>query len=167
VVAPAGTPSPFLAELAGETPVIRLREEPAAATPSRSPKKKATAKAEPAGPPGELEQALRSWRTAQARQEGRAPFVILHDSTLREIASRRPASLIQLGAVPGIGPAKLERYGDDILGSRTIGPVAPPSTVQRRRGGAPTSIGSRQNDGSGSRRPCRCQMVAVVARITR
>jgi len=122
----ASRPSPFLAELAGETPVIRLREEPAAATPSRSPKKKATAKAEPAGPPGELEQALRSWRTAQARQEGRAPFVILHDSTLREIASRRPASLIQLGAVPGIGPAKLERYGDDILAVVATTPAAAP-----------------------------------------
>jgi superfamily II DNA helicase RecQ len=41
--------------------------------------------------------------------------VILHDATLRDIAARRPATLFQLGAVPGIGPAKLERYGDDIL----------------------------------------------------
>jgi DNA helicase-2/ATP-dependent DNA helicase PcrA len=115
VVAPTAAPSPFLAELAGETPVIRLREAPAATPSARPAKGGSAATAEASGPPGPLEQALRAWRTALARQEGRAPFVILHDSTLREIATRRPATLIQLGAVPGIGPAKLERYGDDIL----------------------------------------------------
>jgi len=112
VVAPVGAPSPFVAELEGASPVIRLRAGAPAAPPAAAKDGKAAA---PAGPPGELEQALRTWRTAQARQEGRPPFVILHDSTLREVAARRPASLIQLGSVPGIGPAKLERYGDDIL----------------------------------------------------
>jgi DNA helicase-2/ATP-dependent DNA helicase PcrA len=109
VVAPAGSVSPFVAELEGASPAIRLRA--AAAAPAEAP----ASTRKPAGPPTELEEALRTWRTAQARQEARPPFVILHDSTLREIAARRPATLFQLGAVPGIGPAKLERYGDDIL----------------------------------------------------
>ena len=110
VVAPAAAPSPFVAELEGASPAIRLRASAPAATPAAP-----ATRAAPTGPPSDLEQALRTWRTAQARQESRPPFVILHDSTLREIATRRPATLFQLGAVPGIGPAKLERYGDDIL----------------------------------------------------
>ncbi len=111
VVAPAAAVSPFVAELEGASPAIVLR---AASTPTEAPPPARAANAA-AGPPTELEQALRTWRTAQARQEARPPFVILHDATLREIAARRPATLFQLGAVPGIGPAKLERYGDDIL----------------------------------------------------
>jgi DNA helicase-2/ATP-dependent DNA helicase PcrA len=118
VVAPASAASPFVAELEGASPTIRLRSSaPVASTP-------VSKAAGPAGPPGELEQALRAWRTAQARQEGRPPFVILHDSTLRDIAVRRPATLFQLGAVPGIGPAKLERYGDDILAVVAASPGA-------------------------------------------
>jgi DNA helicase-2/ATP-dependent DNA helicase PcrA len=122
VVAPAGAPSPFLAELEGASPTIRVRAEPATATVAAPA---AGRRAGPAEPPGELEQALRSWRSTTARQEGRPPFVILHDSTLREIAARRPATLFQLGTVPGIGPAKLERYGDDILAVVAAGPAGP------------------------------------------
>ena len=43
------------------------------------------------------------------------PYVIFHDSALREIATRRPADLVDLGRVPGIGEAKLTRYGADVL----------------------------------------------------
>jgi ATP-dependent DNA helicase RecQ len=59
--------------------------------------------------------ALRAWRIEQARRRGVAPFVILHDRTLDAIASSLPRSLEELHRLPGIGPAKLDAYGDTIL----------------------------------------------------
>jgi ATP-dependent DNA helicase RecQ len=43
------------------------------------------------------------------------PFVLLHNTTLEEIVQRRPRSIAELAAVPGIGPTKLERYGEEVL----------------------------------------------------
>jgi ATP-dependent DNA helicase RecQ len=40
---------------------------------------------------------------------------VFHDRTLAEIAGRRPHNLAELGEVPGVGPAKLERYGEQVL----------------------------------------------------
>jgi superfamily II DNA helicase RecQ len=40
---------------------------------------------------------------------------VLHDATLRDLAATQPSSLHELAAVKGLGPAKIERYGDDIL----------------------------------------------------
>ena len=59
--------------------------------------------------------ALRDWRTGVARDEGLPPYVIAHDSTLQSIAEERPRSLAGLRRVRGMGPAKLEKYGDEIL----------------------------------------------------
>ncbi len=59
--------------------------------------------------------ALRAWRTERARADAMPPYVIAHDSTLAAIAERRPTSLSELARVPGIGPAKLEKYGAEIL----------------------------------------------------
>ena len=59
--------------------------------------------------------ALREWRTGVARDEGMPPYVIAHDATLAAIAEARPASLSALRRVKGMGPAKLEKYGDGIL----------------------------------------------------
>ena len=42
-------------------------------------------------------------------------FVVLSDKHLDGIAERHPTSLAELRACPGIGPAKLESYGDEIL----------------------------------------------------
>jgi ATP-dependent DNA helicase RecQ len=60
-------------------------------------------------------EALRAWRLEQARRRAVAPFVIMHDRTLAAIATSLPRSIVQLDAVPGIGPAKLAAYGDAIL----------------------------------------------------
>jgi DNA helicase-2/ATP-dependent DNA helicase PcrA len=60
-------------------------------------------------------EALKSWRLARARSEEVPAYVIFHNSTLAEIAGRRPRSLAELAAVPGVGPAKLERYGEEVL----------------------------------------------------
>jgi DNA helicase II / ATP-dependent DNA helicase PcrA len=58
---------------------------------------------------------LRAWRLRRARADEVPAFHVFHDSTLREIAGRRPRSLVELAAVPGIGPAKLSRYGQELL----------------------------------------------------
>ncbi|CAK6693955.1 ATP-dependent DNA helicase RecQ [Synechococcus sp. CBW1107] len=63
----------------------------------------------------QLTAALKSWRTDQARQQGVPPYVVFHDRTLLELAARRPSTLAELGSVGGIGAAKLERYGTDLL----------------------------------------------------
>jgi hypothetical protein len=62
-----------------------------------------------------LFEVLREWRTAQAREEEVPPFVIFHDRVLRAIAANRPTDPETLLAIPGLGPAKLERYGHTIL----------------------------------------------------
>ena len=73
----------------------------------------APAPASPGAPA--LIDALRAWRASQARAQGVPAYVILHDKTLHELAAARPASRDELLDVPGIGQAKAERYGDDLL----------------------------------------------------
>ncbi|WP_081861646.1 DNA helicase RecQ [Cellulomonas sp. HZM] len=58
---------------------------------------------------------LRAWRAAAAREQGVPAYVVFHDATLREIASRMPGSLDELGTVSGVGATKLERYGPGVL----------------------------------------------------
>jgi DNA helicase-2/ATP-dependent DNA helicase PcrA len=84
-----GRPSPFLAELAPE--------QAAAVEP-------------PAG-----FETLKAWRLRRAQADEVPAYVVFHNSTLEEIAGRRPRSLAELGAVPGVGPAKLARYGEEVL----------------------------------------------------
>jgi len=58
---------------------------------------------------------LRGWRAAAAKEQGVPAYVIFHDATLREIATRRPTSLAELGQISGIGEAKLARHGQAVL----------------------------------------------------
>ncbi len=58
---------------------------------------------------------LRAWRTRRAREDAVPAYVVLHDATLDELAARRPRSQGELAAVKGLGPAKVERYGDELL----------------------------------------------------
>jgi ATP-dependent DNA helicase RecQ len=67
------------------------------------------------GPADPLFDALRETRRTLAAAAGVPPYIIFHDSTLREIAAVRPSSLAELGRVNGVGRAKLERYGDAVL----------------------------------------------------
>jgi DNA helicase-2/ATP-dependent DNA helicase PcrA len=69
--------------------------------------------------PGErspLSNALRAWRTARARTDAVAAFIVFHDSTIEAIAEARPRSIAELRRVPGVGPTKLDRYGEEIIG---------------------------------------------------
>jgi ATP-dependent DNA helicase RecQ len=58
---------------------------------------------------------LKAWRLQQSREQGVPAYVVLHDSTLADIAKRRPRDVATLATVPGIGTRKLERYGAGLL----------------------------------------------------
>ena len=60
-------------------------------------------------------EALRAWRSRRSRDDGVPAYVVAHDSTLRAIADAGPMTLAALRRVPGMGPVKLERYGQEIL----------------------------------------------------
>jgi ATP-dependent DNA helicase RecQ len=67
------------------------------------------------GPADPLFEALRAARRALASEAKLPPYVIFHDSTLRDIAASRPTTLAELARVQGVGEAKLERYGQAML----------------------------------------------------
>jgi ATP-dependent DNA helicase RecQ len=99
--------------LRGERTVV-LRRDPERSTRARS----RSAKAPVADLPPEANaifERLRAWRGATAKEQGVPAYVIFHDATLREIATRTPASLAALGTISGVGEAKLAKYGDDVL----------------------------------------------------
>ncbi|MBA3250846.1 MAG: HRDC domain-containing protein, partial [Geodermatophilaceae bacterium] len=58
---------------------------------------------------------LRAWRSGEAGQRKVPAYVVFSDATLTAIAESRPASVPQLLAVPGIGPGKLDQYGEAVL----------------------------------------------------
>ncbi len=59
--------------------------------------------------------ALRHWRLERARADAVPPYVVAHDATLAELVARHPRTTADLRRVPGIGPAKLEKYGPELL----------------------------------------------------
>jgi ATP-dependent DNA helicase RecQ len=59
--------------------------------------------------------ALKAWRRDMARRHRVAPYVILHDRTLAELLLRRPVTMEDLLLIPGIGPQKVRKYGEEIL----------------------------------------------------
>jgi DNA helicase-2/ATP-dependent DNA helicase PcrA len=62
-----------------------------------------------------LYERLREWRSLRARAEEIAAFMVFSNATLEEIATRRPQSAKALLAVSGVGPEKLQKYGDELL----------------------------------------------------
>jgi len=102
------------AVLRGEQPILLRRELPRKADRERDKRHGATT----AGIQAEhqpLFEALRELRARLAREQNVPAYVIFHDSTLRNIAERRPSSLDALAHVGGIGGSKLARYGEQVL----------------------------------------------------
>jgi superfamily II DNA helicase RecQ len=68
-------------------------------------------------PPGytAIVDALTTWRAERATQDNVPAYVVMHNTTRDGIARARPGGIVALSRCPGIGPTKLERYGDDIL----------------------------------------------------
>ena len=116
LLADGSRPSPFLAELDGSAshdrqlvPAAREASAVASGGGARRP-------LEPVPPEAEApEAALRAWRLERSRRDKVPAYVVLSDRHLQGIAVARPASLQELRALPGIGPTKLEAYGDEIL----------------------------------------------------
>ena len=102
--------------LRGETQVM-LHEDPPPADKPRTRKAGAAAPgfAEPASGGETLFDALRAWRAHIAKAQAVPPYVIFHDTVLRDIAAVRPADVGSLGQIKGVGASKLERYGAAVL----------------------------------------------------
>jgi DNA helicase-2/ATP-dependent DNA helicase PcrA len=94
-------PSPFLDELGVRTP-----SAPKRAAPSRIRLPKAG---------GPVLDRLKAWRKSRAKADGVPAYVIFHDKTLEEIADLLPKDWADLASISGVGPTKLERYGDEVL----------------------------------------------------
>ncbi len=63
----------------------------------------------------QLYQSLCAWRLATAKQMERAPYQVLSNTTLRDIAVAKPKTLRQLGVLRGIGDVKLSQFGGPLL----------------------------------------------------
>ena len=81
--------------------------------PKRERRRKRTEQQE--YPHDPLFEALRAKRREIAKERGVPPYVIFHDSTLREMAGLHPTTLAGLAQVTGVGEAKREAYGDAFL----------------------------------------------------
>jgi ATP-dependent DNA helicase RecQ len=114
-----------LTAMKGAAPIL-LTVEPIEEAPSRarrkkelarlSPSERATAIAsstQPADP--SLLEALREFRREEARKRSVPAYVVFHDRTLEELAARRPVTAGDLGLVSGLGPKKIELYGEKLL----------------------------------------------------
>jgi DNA helicase-2/ATP-dependent DNA helicase PcrA len=99
-------PSPFLQEIG----VVQPTAARPAAT-ARAPRTPVTV----SGAGGALFDRLKEWRRRRAAADGVPAYVVFHDATLAEIAERKPGDWADLAAVSGVGPAKLDRYADEVL----------------------------------------------------
>jgi DNA helicase II / ATP-dependent DNA helicase PcrA len=62
-----------------------------------------------------LFQSLKEWRRGRSRADNVPAYVVAHDSTLAAIAALRPRTESELLKVSGMGPKRVEAYGDEIL----------------------------------------------------
>jgi ATP-dependent DNA helicase RecQ len=82
------------------TPPKRIRREPKAALP-----------ADAVDAP--LLSALKEWRIRVS--DGKPAYTVAHNSTLESIAALQPSTLDQLATIKGVGPAFIERHGNQVL----------------------------------------------------
>ncbi|GAB1717474.1 MAG: ATP-dependent DNA helicase RecQ [Nitrobacter sp.] len=107
-IAPAGR------DFLRDKPTLWLRV-PAAPRARRQKVARGVAQSAVADVDRDLFEALRRKRTELARAQNVPPYVIFHDKTLIELATARPASSAEMAKVPGVGDAKLARYGPAFL----------------------------------------------------
>lgn len=101
--------------LRGEQQLMLRKEPPRQARRSSGERKPKVAAADLSPEAAEVFERLRAWRGEVAKEQGVPAYVVFHDATLREIATRLPASREELGTISGIGEAKLEKYADGVL----------------------------------------------------
>ena len=111
--------SPFLAELRGEAkspavaPVREAVLPPGVGGARRAPRPPIDVEAKPESAAAEA--ALRAWRAQRSQAVGVPAYVVLSNRQLEGISLVMPSNARELLACEGIGPARLERYGDEIL----------------------------------------------------
>ncbi|HXR67902.1 MAG TPA: RQC domain-containing protein, partial [Dermatophilaceae bacterium] len=103
------------AVLRGSRTVLLRREAPRPTTRARSPKRGVAAAVDLDAAAALVFERLRTWRSVTAKEQGVPAYVVFHDATLREIAIRVPTTLDELSTVSGVGVAKREKYGPQLL----------------------------------------------------
>jgi len=131
-------PSPFLAELGLGAPARPASSPRAAAAGERAPRDRSPAA-----------EALRRWRLERAKREEVPAYVVFPDRTIDELVARRPATAAELEAIHGLGPSRLARFGEELLGVVAALPAgaagaetAPSPESERRSGNHKPAIGS-------------------------
>lgn len=142
---PPAEVEPTTNDLDETTPSTPQREQPQAQSDA--------VQAEPAQPNQTILEALRQWRTEQARTQSMPPYIIFPNKVLEAIASHCPTTLAELSAIAGIGPAKLEQYGAAVIaivqetptGEEPVKPASasPPSDPLQIKEKAPSPASSR------------------------
>jgi len=95
-----------------ERAITLRKDQPRRAAETRRALRRAAELPESAAP---LFEALRAARSRLAREQSVPPYVIFHDTTLRAMAMARPQSIAEMADLPGVGEAKLNRYGAAFL----------------------------------------------------
>ena len=108
VVADADRPSRFLAEMRG-LPAPESRGSTARA-PVGAPQQATPEDIDP-----KLFEALKTWRRDRSREDKVPAYVVFSNRTLEGIAARQPQNEHELLAVSGVGPTKLQLYGEEVL----------------------------------------------------
>ena len=115
LIAAGPEPSPFIRELASPRDPNAPEPEPAP-KPERLGRSSNAPVATDSSPAGvELRERIRQWRLDRAKADDVPAFVVFNDRTMDEIVARKPTTPQQLLAVPGIGPAKVRNYGDELI----------------------------------------------------
>ncbi|MFN2640721.1 MAG: ATP-dependent helicase [Actinomycetota bacterium] len=97
-------PSRFLAEIA-----------PGAGAAAGAPPRRSAQSGASDGPSDPVASALRAWRTRVSRDIGKPAYTVFANDTLDRIAALRPETLGELIAISGVGPAKLTKFGEEVL----------------------------------------------------
>ncbi|MFB6820730.1 DNA helicase RecQ [Streptomyces virginiae] len=136
-------------EVLGGRRSVSMRKEKAPAGPARKEAGSRSGKAArvPVDLPAAAEPvflALRAWRAETAREQGVPAYVVFHDATLREIATRVPATTEELGGIGGVGEAKLAKYAEGVLATlaecgAAASPDAPAAAVAPAAPAAPAA----------------------------
>ncbi|GGR51451.1 ATP-dependent DNA helicase RecQ [Nocardioides luteus] len=101
--------------LRSEQQLMLRKEPPRQARRSSGDRKPKVAAADLTPEAAEVFERLRAWRGEVAKEQGVPAYVVFHDATLREIATRLPGSREELGTISGIGEAKLDKYAEGVL----------------------------------------------------
>lgn len=124
VIADKASPSQFLDELEGRVSSVaappKAPDQTAGTTKtSRARAAEKTVSKSGGTPEPDYDDAvfakLRSWRGERSKRDSVSAYIVFHDAVLKAVAARQPTNMAELAQVKGVGPAKLDNYGDELL----------------------------------------------------